>query len=53
MRHQVIDDLVTRYIPENAYAEQWDAVGLRERLREVVALDAAGRGMGQGRRHRG
>ncbi len=35
MRHQVIDDLITKHIPENAYAEQWDAAGLRERLREV------------------
>ena len=40
MRHQVVDDLVSRYIPENAYAEQWDAAGLREKLREIVALDA-------------
>jgi preprotein translocase subunit SecA len=40
MRHHVIDDLVTRYIPENAYAEQWHAVGLHEKLREVLALDA-------------
>jgi preprotein translocase subunit SecA len=39
MRHQVIDDLVSKHIPENAYAEQWDATGLRERLREAVALD--------------
>jgi preprotein translocase subunit SecA len=35
----VIDDLVSKHIPENAYAEQWDATGLRERLREAVALD--------------
>ena len=39
MRHQVIDDLVSKHIPENAYAEQWDAAGLRERLREAVAID--------------
>ena len=39
MRHQVIDDLVTKHIPANAYAEQWDAAGLRERLREVIAID--------------
>ncbi len=39
MRHQVIDDLVAKHIPENAYAEQWDAQGLRERLREAVAID--------------
>ncbi|MGL4295181.1 MAG: preprotein translocase subunit SecA, partial [Aestuariivirga sp.] len=39
MRHQVINDLVTKHIPPNAYAEQWDAAGLRERLREVIAID--------------
>jgi preprotein translocase subunit SecA len=39
MRNQVLDDLVAHHIPEKAYAEQWDAVGLRERLREVVAID--------------
>jgi preprotein translocase subunit SecA len=39
MRHQVINDLVATHIPPNAYAEQWDAAGLRERLREVVAID--------------
>jgi len=40
MRHHVVDDLVSRHIPENAYAEQWDAVGLRDKLRDVLALDA-------------
>ncbi len=40
MRHHVVDDLVTRYIPENAYAEQWDAASLQEKLREILALDA-------------
>jgi preprotein translocase subunit SecA len=39
MRHHVIDDLVSKHMPENAYAEQWDTAGLRERLREVVAID--------------
>src|SRR5205807_740052 len=39
MRHRVIDDLIAKHIPENAYAEQWDATGLRERLREVIAID--------------
>ncbi|MGH6855096.1 MAG: preprotein translocase subunit SecA, partial [Aestuariivirga sp.] len=39
MRHHVIGDLIGRFIPENAYAEQWDAKGLRERLREVIAID--------------
>jgi len=39
MRHDVVSELVTKHIPENAYAEQWDAAGLRERLREAVAVD--------------
>jgi preprotein translocase subunit SecA len=39
MREEVIGNLITKHIPENAYAEQWDAVGLRERLREVIGID--------------
>ncbi len=39
MRAGVINDLVATHIPANAYAEQWDADGLRNRLREVIALD--------------
>ncbi len=39
MRHHVIEDLIHKHIPPNAYAEQWDAAGLRERLREVIAID--------------
>jgi preprotein translocase subunit SecA len=39
LRHDIIGELISKHIPENAYAEQWDAVGLRERLRDVVAVD--------------
>jgi preprotein translocase subunit SecA len=39
MRHQTIAEMVTRHIPENAYAEQWDTAGLREKLRDVVGID--------------
>jgi preprotein translocase subunit SecA len=39
MRHDVIDDIVTRHIPENAYPEQWDAAGLEEEVREILNLD--------------
>jgi preprotein translocase subunit SecA len=39
MRHEVIEDLVARYIPENAYAEQWDAKGLHEECRRILNLD--------------
>jgi preprotein translocase subunit SecA len=38
-RHDIIDELITKHIPPNAYAEQWDAEGLRERLREAVGTD--------------
>src|ERR1700732_2006431 len=31
MRHNVIDDLVAKHVPENAYPEQWDTAGLSER----------------------
>jgi len=39
MRHNAVQDLVAAHIPENSYAEQWDAEGLRNRLREVIAID--------------
>jgi preprotein translocase subunit SecA len=39
MRHQTVSDLVAKHIPEGVYAEQWDATGLRERLREAVGMD--------------
>ncbi len=39
MRHQVIEDAVASFIPPEAYAEQWNTTGLREKLRELVAID--------------
>jgi preprotein translocase subunit SecA len=39
MRHNVLDDLVAKHVPANAYPEQWDAVGLREELKRVLGLD--------------
>ncbi len=39
MRREVIDDLVARHIPQNAYAEQWDADGLTEAVRNGLNLD--------------
>ena len=39
MRHEVIDDLVTKHIPEKAYPEQWDATGLHEAARQTLNLD--------------
>jgi preprotein translocase subunit SecA len=41
MRHDVISDLVRKHIPETAYAEQWDVVGLKEKLTELLGLDLA------------
>ena len=39
MRQEVIDATVTEFIPPNAYPEQWRSGELREKLREVVAID--------------
>lgn len=39
MRHEVIDDLVNKHIPERAYAEQWDAVGLQAEVATQLNLD--------------
>ncbi|MEX0954366.1 MAG: preprotein translocase subunit SecA [Rhizobiaceae bacterium] len=39
MRHEMIDDMVTRHIPEKAYAEQWDTAALREEVRTNLNLD--------------
>ena len=38
-RHQVADELVTRFIPPTAYAEQWNAKGLREQAGNIFGLD--------------
>ncbi|WP_322514848.1 preprotein translocase subunit SecA [Rhodopseudomonas palustris] len=39
MRHTFIEDLVSKHVPEHAYAEQWDVAGLKEELNRVVGLD--------------
>ncbi len=39
MRENVIDALVSRTMPEKAYAEQWDMDGLAETLRADLAVD--------------
>ena len=39
MRHQVIEDMVARCIPEKAYAEQWDTDALHEEVLRVLSLD--------------
>jgi preprotein translocase subunit SecA len=39
MRHEVIDDLMGRYVPEKAFAEQWDVPGLHEEVMRIFNLD--------------
>jgi preprotein translocase subunit SecA len=39
MRHDVIGDLVSAAIPENAYAEQWDIAGLKTEVHALLNLD--------------
>jgi preprotein translocase subunit SecA len=39
MRHGVVDDLIAKHVPENAYPEQWDTAGLKEELNRVLGLD--------------
>jgi preprotein translocase subunit SecA len=39
MRRETIEKLVSDHIPPNAYAEQWDAEGLHEAIKDVFDLD--------------
>ncbi len=39
MRNSVIEELVAKHIPANAYAEQWDVAGLDATLREGLTLE--------------
>ena len=39
MRRSVVEDLIAKHIPPNAYAEQWDIAGLDTALREVLTLE--------------
>jgi preprotein translocase subunit SecA len=38
MRRDTVDDLVVRHLPPKAYAEQWDAEGLIERVDALLGL---------------
>jgi preprotein translocase subunit SecA len=38
-REQVVAELVGRHIPEKAYAEQWDAVGLHQEVLNIFGVD--------------
>jgi preprotein translocase subunit SecA len=39
MRHDVIDAVVAKHIPERAYPEQWDTAGLHEEVEKIFGLD--------------
>ena len=39
MRQDVVEELVAKHIPENAYAEQWDLDGLKEGVTAYLNLD--------------
>ncbi|RVD66390.1 MAG: preprotein translocase subunit SecA [Mesorhizobium sp.] len=39
MREGVIDEIVAKAIPENAYAEQWNVAGLKAEITEFLNLD--------------
>ncbi|WP_089269578.1 preprotein translocase subunit SecA [Puniceibacterium sediminis] len=39
MRHQVIDDLVTQFVPPKTYADQWDMHGLYAAVLEQLGMD--------------
>ncbi len=39
MRHAFVDDLVSKHVPEHAYPEQWDVVGLKEELTRVLGIE--------------
>ncbi len=38
-RHDVVSDLVDRFMPPKAYAEQWDIDGLDEKVRSTLGLE--------------
>jgi preprotein translocase subunit SecA len=39
MRHQVVDDLIAKHIPEKSFAEQWDTAGMKEDMQGIFDLD--------------
>jgi preprotein translocase subunit SecA len=39
MRKEVVDALVAKFVPENAYPEQWNTKGLKEELHRVLGLE--------------
>jgi preprotein translocase subunit SecA len=39
MRHDTVVDLVDRFLPPKAYAEQWDIEGLDQKVRSLLGLE--------------
>src|SRR5882724_5707259 len=39
MRRAFVEDVVTKHVPEHAYAEQWDVAGLKDELKRVLDVD--------------
>jgi preprotein translocase subunit SecA len=39
MRHEVVEEIVAKFIPERAYAEQWDVDGLTTAVKAQLNLD--------------
>jgi len=39
MRHAYVEDVVTKHVPEHAYAEQWDVAGLKDELKRVLDIE--------------
>jgi preprotein translocase subunit SecA len=39
MRESVVEDVVTRHIPKDAYPEQWDVTGLEAEVKRLLNLD--------------
>jgi preprotein translocase subunit SecA len=39
MRHEVIENLVKRYVPEKAYAEQWETEALQNDIKRIFNMD--------------
>jgi preprotein translocase subunit SecA len=39
MRHTVIEDAVSKHVPEDAYPEQWDVAGLKEEITKLLGFD--------------
>src|SRR5882672_5855899 len=39
MRHAFVEDVVTKHVPEHAYAEQWHVAELKEELKRVLDID--------------